>query len=542
MGHTLQLYYGSTTVDLNDGTNTAMSEDNSRFPAAPLWSAQEISQLMQDGADIEALSYMNVDEAIKIDVMGANAAACQSTINSIQGALREAVEYNRSKGRQGAKCFLKFDPGATGTVWRSEVLYGEVQEDFVLGGYWAAAWMTITIHLRRRFFWENNADTVAVNAATIYNPVPRVTGTGIAFVDGGAGDDSITDTGSGLAVFSIGDVFLVNGSVSNDGAYTVKTVNAGTITVETGSLTGELAGATVYLIGTTPHNYVTTASISGVLPTPAEVMLQNTYNDTDEDTDVFAGVGAFYTQATLTHIIEAEDALEVAGAGAATVDNNCSGGKYLRSTSAGDVEVLAYRWTIADAQVAKFAGRPVRILARFTGTVVAAYCRVTIEYPAGVAGASATEFETTQVTLLDTSKNTHDLGELHIPPWLANAADVDAVSVILLIRKVGGWTLDLDYIQLTPVDSFAIYRPAYAGVEYNERLYDDPQVSGLYNALYVSDSSQANKRGTYVREGGPLMLYPGRTQRVYFLVNASGQEVFRTSQITIEYRARRLTL
>lgn len=74
-----------------------------------------------------------------------------------------------------------------------------------------------------------------------------ISGTGIAFVDGGGGADTITDTGSGFltAGFEEGDKITVTGSTSNDGDYTIVSVVAGTITLATGVLTTEGAAALV---------------------------------------------------------------------------------------------------------------------------------------------------------------------------------------------------------------------------------------------------------------------------------------------------------
>tara|TARA_R100000479_G_scaffold120052_3_gene61513 strand:+ start:148 stop:840 length:693 start_codon:yes stop_codon:yes gene_type:complete len=67
-------------------------------------------------------------------------------------------------------------------------------------------------------------------------------GTGIAFVDGGGGSDTITDSNSGFGDFSDGDKIRVRGSSSNDGDYTLSgTANSGTLTVATGTFTAESA-------------------------------------------------------------------------------------------------------------------------------------------------------------------------------------------------------------------------------------------------------------------------------------------------------------
>jgi hypothetical protein len=72
-------------------------------------------------------------------------------------------------------------------------------------------------------------------------------GTGIAFVDGGAGNDTITDTGTGLAGILAGAIVSVSGSGLNDGEYLVTASAAGTLTLSPGVLTTEAAGASVTL-------------------------------------------------------------------------------------------------------------------------------------------------------------------------------------------------------------------------------------------------------------------------------------------------------
>jgi hypothetical protein len=85
------------------------------------------------------------------------------------------------------------------------------------------------------------ADDAAWEEATI-------TGTTIAFVDGGAGlADTITDSGSGLvtAGFKSGMTVVVSGSASNNVTCLVSNVAAGVLTVPAGILAEEVAGDTV---------------------------------------------------------------------------------------------------------------------------------------------------------------------------------------------------------------------------------------------------------------------------------------------------------
>ncbi len=76
-----------------------------------------------------------------------------------------------------------------------------------------------------------------------------MTGTGIAFVDGGAGNDSITDAGNGFltAGFKVGDLITIIGSAGNNKEVEALSVAAGVIEVATGSLIAGAAGQQVVL-------------------------------------------------------------------------------------------------------------------------------------------------------------------------------------------------------------------------------------------------------------------------------------------------------
>jgi len=75
-----------------------------------------------------------------------------------------------------------------------------------------------------------------------------IIGTGIAFVNGGADADTITDSNDGLlnAGFAANDVIAITGSTSNNLTVNIASVEAGTITLkENNKLTAEAAGDTV---------------------------------------------------------------------------------------------------------------------------------------------------------------------------------------------------------------------------------------------------------------------------------------------------------
>ena len=77
----------------------------------------------------------------------------------------------------------------------------------------------------------------------------KITGTDIAFVSGGEGEDTITQVAAKFLEnnFVAGDVITVSGSDHNDGNHAILSVVAGTINVASESLTGEGAGALVII-------------------------------------------------------------------------------------------------------------------------------------------------------------------------------------------------------------------------------------------------------------------------------------------------------
>lgn len=84
-------------------------------------------------------------------------------------------------------------------------------------------------------------------AESLETTTSKVSGTTIAFVDGGGGSDTITDSASGFN-FSDGDKIRVQGSANNDGDYTLNgTANTGTLTVATGTFTAETAGERIVI-------------------------------------------------------------------------------------------------------------------------------------------------------------------------------------------------------------------------------------------------------------------------------------------------------
>jgi len=82
-------------------------------------------------------------------------------------------------------------------------------------------------------------------AESLEDTSARYSASTIAFVDGGGGADSITDTASGFGDFGTTDKIRVIGSASNDGDYQLTNAAAGTLTMATALLTTEAAGESI---------------------------------------------------------------------------------------------------------------------------------------------------------------------------------------------------------------------------------------------------------------------------------------------------------
>lgn len=96
--------------------------------------------------------------------------------------------------------------------------------------------------------WAGGITEIASSTATTLTMKGNVAGTTLSFQDNGADLDTIEDSANGFVVagFQIGDTILVQGSVSNDGEYTISDVTAGVLTLGVNdSLTTEAAGAAV---------------------------------------------------------------------------------------------------------------------------------------------------------------------------------------------------------------------------------------------------------------------------------------------------------
>ncbi|MBN2393483.1 MAG: hypothetical protein JXR84_22310 [Anaerolineae bacterium] len=300
----LRITDGTTTINLNGGTNSFYLSE-SYAPVAPELSVIEArAQAVRDGGDVTAVTQRNVVETVTLAVAATAFSTVQTALRGLETLLYQA-QHRQSTGK-GAQVWVEYRAADSGDVYRSELLYGRVEPDPETGSatWIAASALRCTVMWQRRFYWEgartelalDNTSTPskATGGVTIYN-----------HDDAGSGHDNYVDIAAG--------------------------------------------------------------DVSGVLPAPAEISLYNSYNSATRTYDVHIANNIFASPTTLTHILEAENCSYVAGSAAATVNADSSNGYYQTATWAASIETTAFDWNLSAAFLATTKGNRFRVLGRVVG-------------------------------------------------------------------------------------------------------------------------------------------------------------------------------
>lgn len=197
---------------------------------------------------------------------------------------------------------------------------------------------------------------------------------------------------------------------------------------------------------------------------------------------------------------------------------------------------LAYLWWLPDSLTQAFAGRYARILVGFNSAFDGyMQCEVRV----GGSGGGMTLYRNEQVRGGGESSFLLDAGALPIPPLLdiPNAADI---GVGLRVQKEGGISVNLRYIQITPVGE-NIYRRLYNvdALLAGDAIVDDAITGTVYQRTDSDTVSWPSVQAYHT----PLHVWPGQTNRFRLLYHTAtglgaGNDV--TAQAWI--RPRRLTV
>ena len=257
-------------------------------------------------------------------------------------------------------------------------------------------------------------------------------------------------------------------------------------------------------------NWVQIASgqVSGSLPAACRVQLQSAIGAGRQFTKIFLGLNALSDPANFTHVIEGESRLS---GGSVDSDSSYSNGQALFfSLGSGTTPTTAtFLWTLSASLLGKTAGRPFHLLARFAGGIGST--TVTPEVRAG--DGVGVLWRGDAVALPSAYGGVTDLGVVPLPPGGYSAS---YGALVLALTFTGVAIRYLDFLQLTPMDSFALLECLATVGDGESVVYDSIErrqyvLSGSSQLAYVAAS------------GGEILLHPGKTQRLMVLAeNTNG--------------------
>jgi hypothetical protein len=270
------------------------------------------------------------------------------------------------------------------------------------------------------------------------------------------------------------------------------------------------------------------AQVTGNLPAPVKLTLQNTTGSAQIYYRLFMNVNAYSDPGSLVHYLQAE--AEVGGS--PTVDATCSGGNKLAVNATNPV----LTWVLPAADMARTRGRRARIIARFVTAGGPAYITPQIRDAAG----TAILWTGDEVTIPQNATETFyaDLGVVPLPPGGYGTA-WGALTLALSFR--GAALADLDVLQLTMLDSYRYVEMAATSVANNASIVHD----GIEEISYVLSGAAWLPLASAF--GGALMLQPGVINRIHVLhgLAAAGTDdapIANAFSVRAYYRPRRATV
>jgi hypothetical protein len=286
--------------------------------------------------------------------------------------------------------------------------------------------------------------------------------------------------------------------------------------------------------GTTMDNTVLIDgdNVAGELPAATRLEIINTYASANLLFDLW--IGQNFTDPSnvyLTHWNEAESAT----GGTEMVSAAASGGYFKRCTLPQNIETELLTFALSGNLMSACHGRDFKFFVNFfLASPTNAQFKLRIKYQ------NVTIWETGRVWL-DSTRATiwRDLFTIQLPPWLRNQSALRALDLVLCGYQ-NIWstmTVDMDVIQLLPADGWRHIQPVGYGVAQNERVIDD----GINGAIYIDNGAGADKIGILIGHHQPIMLEPGKDQKLYFVMHSNQldtAELDRSISLKLYYRPR----
>jgi hypothetical protein len=365
----------------------------------------------------------------------------RDNVNSLNRLFAQAQAYQDS--RTGPRVYVEFDPGNTGSVYRSQLYSGAVKPvTETLKTDWRVVKVGYELEWERQPFWEG--------------PLTQV---------------PLTNSGG----------------TANTSGLTVTNVN---------DSTGE--------------NWVDVAAeyVLGDLPSPIKVQMVNATN-ADATDEIYFWHNVYSYPTSFPHIVEAESS--VGGSVTPSGTTTCSGGTFAVISWGTATETMIAEYNLSATTLGYAAGGRFAILARWHGLFPYSDCwlRVKLEtptnyYPVTIGNLSLVSpiASGRELVLLDT---------MRLPPYLEGQTSQQALVLRLYAQRTGGGTINMDYLQLSPIAGWMRFKSAARGVPYQSTfVYDGPE-----ERTYYADGSN-NWRSEFAQYGEPILLTPNADQRLYF--------------------------
>ena len=523
-----------------------------------------------------------ITERNRIKFTSSTPATNAANINVINRLFEQARNYARTQ--TGPKVYINFDPGTSGSAWRSMVFDGEIRyNDRVLSPFQYDKTMIAEIVWTRQPFWEgaltqipltNTSATDDITGITISNRtdggvcqvetatiVGTITGDGNASViltaAGMTGspittavavltDDTPTQSAAKMATAlnldtDITDLF----NVASSGADLIVTrlvpaANDATLNIAydndtcTG-LTGDATSADTTAGSATAHeNWVSikAANVVGDLPAPIKLQMYNSKSGADATDEIYVFHNIFSTPASLDHILEGEDAT---GATVTDIaDGTSSGGFYGQLSYTATTETLVATWAISAATLDYMKGGRFKLMARWA--VDFPYADMYLH--AKLVDGNVIKHEG-KLKLIPTTRQLHEIDTFDAPTNKNGTLSLRAANLELyaLRNQSGAHTIKLDYLEMVPASSgWKRFKTNGNGVAYQEYFIHDA-TEGI---TYKTDTGDKDGQD-FSDYGPPIMLTPNAVQKLYITTcDYNGDaHVEQTWTLKLWYRPRR---
>jgi hypothetical protein len=272
--------------------------------------------------------------------------------------------------------------------------------------------------------------------------------------------------------------------------------------------------------------------IGGSLPGYAQLIVTNDSGANVGFRNWHMGVNAYSNPTNFNHMIEGE--ARKAGYGTVTANAGCSGGNYnaYSFTNTGNIQ-----WELSSSLISNLQGREFLITVRpfsFTGTGL--YVKPILRDGDGLIPLTDEDIDWVPMPTVIGSQY-QILGSLPFPPG-GFSSGWGKATLELKLKATGAAQYNVDFIQLTPLDSYQyIVQRGYDLANGDAVLFDS--VEDTYAILGGTEDGQK----IFSPRAGRLMLFPGVSQRLTILADeGSSSNVGRSLDVALLVHERRLTI